>query len=739
MPPSGRSRPSLLAPSAPTPHFRRPAETPFGKIQPVFDGFALAETSWASDSTVSNVTPRVKAPHKTPETKRRRRDELYTPAPPAAEYHSPPPAPHQDDLFARRLADSIRRAPLAPLPDEQLQDAPSAAALPAHDSVSKPAVVKPKMSSRAARARAAGIPTLAARSIAIPPSRVLPPLRRPVPQPRYDLPSSQAPGVALSASRASVSHRPHVDRENCPPSAAGPSLRSTMSQTLPSTSSYPSLSSANPPQPYEQSPSTFPVSRDVLISQACPSADTPASTKSIAASAATLEGRSELWDLSMGTPTGISINRRRPAQNLVISPYASSTPARGERSIRSPLSMGVASPMRGLAPTMEDRRHPVPAVVAAEDVPRKLSFNMREEISQRLTPPRLQRPQAQSESPAEEDSRDSGGILGFLTGLFLNPPAPPKVAPKRAPPPSRPALKSSRPGPSRSAVAARMNRDETRVTKTAPKGRAPEIRVSDSRDENRIIRAAPKVRATARAISTRPSAQQVSKLASHPPRQPLCETRGDVINQATALRQKRKQPPSPVKSSRPAGPPPVRGSAPPSYARPTASRMASQPAANVQSSTHTHTTARRPRPVSRITPFVAQALARLPKPGEGVTPAAKPVSIADHERARELAIRKAVFERAGKAELPAPPPEEPIQRSAPPPAPAARIPGEATRRRAEMQALNKERRDRKAAEEARVAAEEARIRAEIEAEFDRQARRATVFRPNPLPEMYHRR
>ncbi len=132
----------------------------------------------------------------------------------------------------------------------------------------------------------------------------------------------------------------------------------------------------------------------------------------------------------------------------------------------------------------------------------------------------------------------------------------------------------------------------------------------------------------------------------------------------------------------------------------------------------------------------------MPKPGEGATSAAKPVSIADHERARELAIRKAVFERAGKAELPlpAPLPEKPVRHSAPPPpAHSARVPGEATRRRAEQQALNKERRDRKAAEEARVAAEEARIRAEIEAEFERQARQATIFRPNPLPEMYHRR
>jgi hypothetical protein len=140
---------------------------------------------------------------------------------------------------------------------------------------------------------------------------------------------------------------------------------------------------------------------------------------------------------------------------------------------------------------------------------------------------------------------------------------------------------------------------------------------------------------------------------------------------------------------------------------------------------------------------VAQALARMPKPGESATSAAKPVSIADHERARELAIRKAVFERAGKAELPlpAPLPDKPVRHSAPPPTTtlSARVPGEATRRRAEQQAINKERRDRKAAEEARIAAEEARIRAEIEAEFERQARQATIFRPNPLPEMYHRR
>lgn len=124
MSPSGEhSRPwsSVLPLSAPTPHFRRPTETPIGKIQPVFDDFALVDTSWGSDSSFSASTPRFKVPHKTPETKRRRREELYTPAPAQADY-SPVPALHEDDLCARRLADLGRRTPLAPLPSEKFQE-----------------------------------------------------------------------------------------------------------------------------------------------------------------------------------------------------------------------------------------------------------------------------------------------------------------------------------------------------------------------------------------------------------------------------------------------------------------------------------------------------------------------------------------------------------------------------------------------------------------------------------------
>ncbi len=113
----------MLPVSAPTPHFHRPSETPFGKIQPVFDGFALAETSWATDSSFATSTPRFKLPHKTPETKRRRREVIYTPAPALDDTFSPlAHAPHEDDLFARRLANSGRRTPLAAAPVEKLQD-----------------------------------------------------------------------------------------------------------------------------------------------------------------------------------------------------------------------------------------------------------------------------------------------------------------------------------------------------------------------------------------------------------------------------------------------------------------------------------------------------------------------------------------------------------------------------------------------------------------------------------------
>ncbi|BEI86856.1 hypothetical protein CcaverHIS002_0702020 [Cutaneotrichosporon cavernicola] len=238
-------------------------------------------------------------------------------------------------------------------------------------------------------------------------------------------------------------------------------------------------------------------------------------------------------------------------------------------------------------------------------------------------------------------------------------------------------------------------------------------------------------------------------------REPLGEALGANANADTAptIRRKRKDPPSTNKPC----PPVVTGSCTWSASHPIPKsdrRAVSKPQAKLGGNSTKpglQLTASRARPISRVTPFVAQALARMPKPGEGATSAAKPVSVRDHERARELAIRRAVFERAGKREEGAEQTGASIHPSVPTTTSSVRtassvrttssvrVPGEATRRRAEAQALNKERRDRKAAEEARLAAEEARIRAEIEAELDREARRATVFRPNPLPDMYLRR
>lgn len=146
---SGLPRRSFLPPmTAPTPHFRRTAETPLGKIQPDLEGFALAEMSDLLEpltpapfvpapfpapfpSIQRRASPpdsetglykgnhralaqdRVKAgKHRTPDTKRRRRDELFTPGAPI----------HSDDLFSRRLADSARRTPLAPLPLEHFDE-----------------------------------------------------------------------------------------------------------------------------------------------------------------------------------------------------------------------------------------------------------------------------------------------------------------------------------------------------------------------------------------------------------------------------------------------------------------------------------------------------------------------------------------------------------------------------------------------------------------------------------------
>lgn len=151
------------------------------------------------------------------------------------------------------------------------------------------------------------------------------------------------------------------------------------------------------------------------------------------------------------------------------------------------------------------------------------------------------------------------------------------------------------------------------------------------------------------------------------------------------------------------------------------------------------TTRSRPndRPYARPTKasFVAAALAKLPQPGAGASSAGLPVRIRDAERARDLEIRRAMFDRAGGSE-PQPPPPSRSRAVRTTAAVTGSTPGRASRARAQQ------RREFDAAVAARAAEREAReaemgrLRAEVEAELDRQSRQATIVRANPVPKLY---
>ncbi|BEJ17894.1 hypothetical protein CspHIS471_0701620 [Cutaneotrichosporon sp. HIS471] len=770
-----RLRPPVLPHSIPTPRFRLPLETPIGKIQPVFDGFGLADTSWTSDSSFATSAPRPRLPHKTPETKRRRREELYTPAPASANSSfagpstqfapapsapsAPPPPPvslalpaplrlHHDDHFTRRLAESGRRVVLPPLPSEQYEDLDPA--LPQmHSAASTVSVVKKTGPSRAERARAAGIPILSARSSVRPPPRAPPPLQRAEPQPlksrRNHLTMNDASSLTTTSSQCSPKFSVAIPEE-----PAAILTRTTVHYTPSSSSRGPSLGTSSAQHPSSLRHQALRRSgTDAPPHQATPLGPirtaTPDSTLSLASSATTVEGRPEHWDLSMATPTASSGSRRRRSTLDQVDSMPSSAKRERHESANE-RHENTDERRRSMAERIEGTLVPAEAAARLNDptisgvnvssLPTAEELQLRRKTSLiRSKPPLEGLPGRRTSRPTPElseddDSKERGGLLGFLTGLFLNPPAPP-ITVKAVPPPARSATNRSQP--------------MTRRSKTSKQ---------PSGDENRPVRAAPVRRTANRDAGSKPpppSNEEAHQPAPHPmsQREPLGGARGANANADTAptIRRKRKDPPSTNQPCLPV----VTGSSTWSASRPIPNadrRAVSKPQAKLGGNSTRpglQSTASCARPMSRVTPFVAQALARMPKPGEGVTTAAKPVSVRDHERARELAIRRAVFERAGKGEEGAKQtgasiyPSVPMTTSSVRTTSSGRVPGEATRRRAEAQALNKGRRDRKAAEEARLAAEEARIRAEIEAELDRQARRATVFRPNPLPDMYLRR
>jgi hypothetical protein len=134
--------------------------------------------------------------------------------------------------------------------------------------------------------------------------------------------------------------------------------------------------------------------------------------------------------------------------------------------------------------------------------------------------------------------------------------------------------------------------------------------------------------------------------------------------------------------------------------------------------------------------FVAEAIARLPKPGG--SSAVLPVRVRDAERARDLAIKRALFDKVGDPPIAAPTlPSR--QARGPRPAPTGATPGRASRERAEARAQFDAGVAHRAAQREAREAEIAKVQADIEADLDRQNRKAAIVRANPLPSMYSRK
>lgn len=200
----------------------------------------------------------------------------------------------------------------------------------------------------------------------------------------------------------------------------------------------------------------------------------------------------------------------------------------------------------------------------------------------------------------------------------------------------------------------------------------------------------------------------------------------------------------------------------------TRSASGARPVSATSAASSSSSMSRGSRTGSTVTAFTAAALARLPKPGEAKAKAS-PVKIRDLERARDMAVRKAVFERfhpdadvslsnmSFGSPAPAPSSGAPLGESSTTNAPRAKpaapngkaknltipmsgkTPGKASKMRAASRAKFDAKVARKAALKAKEDEERERIRRQVEEEMDRERRRATVIRARPLPEMYRGR
>lgn len=691
-----------------TPAPRRAQETPFGKILPVFEGFDLAETSdWLEPptpgpSSLGNVTLR---------TPGRRRTQLLYPTLPelpdsSIDDSSREPSQslvHENDMFSRRITDSSRRKSRALLPT---------------DVVPTPRSLEPRETSRptrVSRSRSRS-PSLAERHDATPRDLLVPravateelesiktPNAPPLPrmregikgtptEQRVDDLSPRPPNTARSSShtlnKSSVQFRPPLGATRTVVAIGSGGRTLTRAERAQAAGSTTTLRAGK----HDESRSHF------TPREKPPSVPKPVPVTVITAP---LPERPS-YEVALSLPShdvAQLLPASAPADISTVSANVPSASPSPPAMTETPLDIGI-TPRRYASPALsEDTLNGTPAhwdVSMAASASSNVSIISLPERTRResdlpvhkhkllstpassgsTTPARSHTPSADTSTSSVR--RMSGGVLGFISNLLGGSPA---VASPQ-PPSSQIEVQQETVLPSGEGKVAKST---PRKAKVIQEKRQPRPQAARRPVEVTVDRPALAPTKSVNLPNAR-SAPQFKRKAPSSPQKPT----------STALPHKRRAPPSPVKPSRP-------------VAR-------TQPAATNS--------------------FAAQALARLPKPGQGHTATIAKTTIRDAERARDLAVRRAVFERVGKAvetktqALPQPRVTQPIR---------GNTPGAASRRRAQERAAFDAQVAARAAARAATQAEQDRIRADIEAELDRQARHANVIRARPLPAMYQRR
>lgn len=731
MAPTGGHRsaiPRHVGHTSKTPAHPRVAETPIGKIRPVFEGFDLAETSdWLEPPTpgpsrLGNITLRTPG-------RRNRALAAFTPVQEVVEERSDildtfdvslKPV-HKDDLYQRRVTEQARRTTRSPLPTDVVPT-PSAVAIAERSrsrstsaALSKSVQVHtppptaldesvPLAGAEATRLVVASLEEANATTAHVPERRQS--LRRP-PGLSAAASTSPVPSTVAPLRLPRAVHRTVVaigsggrtmTRAERAGVAGNSSIRcstsfnkSWASSTTQVTSSSRAISAT------EADRRALPIRTPNPVAKSKQSSEKIAITEPVADLRQARPANDE--NLRPSTPAS---ELRQPTQT----PRRYASPALSEATLNGQPEDWDASMARSAnGSTLDKTATPVHTSSRRDSLLKNEVFNASMSDSDIAATP--------SSADTSVVRRLSGRILGALSS-FVG--ASPAVEQQPDLPTGASATEMAE-VPQSVAKQVTLQQLGTPQVASEPDGRSPsdlENRMpnellntprKESKRGQRPQRSPRAGKATARQPTVRPAP---TRTALGPARSVNLPPTGTV-----ASRQKRKAPPSPQKPVHTAVQHKRR--APPSPAK--ILRSAPPP---TQATTNS---------------FTAQALARLPKPGQGHAAVAK-TTIRDAERARDLAVRRAVFERLGKNDDPPPPPKpkprltHPVRGS---------TPGAASRRRAEERALFDAQVAQRAAARAATEAEQERIRAEIEAEMDRQARRETVIRARPLPAMYRRR